>query len=56
LGREVTWESAAQAFVRAFEAQLELNLEAGELTSSELSHAEELVGKKYAHPSWTERI
>jgi lipoyl(octanoyl) transferase len=56
LGREVTWETAAQAFVRAFEAQLELKLEAGELTSSELSRTEELVREKYAHPSWTGRI
>ena len=56
LGREVDWESAAQAFVRAFEAQLELKLEAGELSQSELSRAEELVHEKYAHPSWTEKL
>jgi lipoate-protein ligase A len=56
LGQEVTWETAKQAFVRAFEAQLGLNLEAGELSESELARAEELVNEKYAHPSWTERI
>lgn len=56
LGREVTWETAGQAFVRAFEAQLDLKLEAGELSESELARAEELVHEKYAHPSWTERI
>ena len=56
LGREVGWETAAQAFVRAFEAQLGLKLEAGDLSESELARAEELVNKKYAHPSWTERI
>ena len=56
LGREVDWETAAQAFVRAFEAQLGLSFEVGELTESELSRAEELVSEKYAHPSWTERI
>lgn len=56
LGREVAWENAAQAFVRGFEAQLELKLEAGELSESELKRAEELVSEKYAHPSWTERI
>ena len=55
-GQEVTWETAKQAFVRAFEAQLGLNLEAGELSESELARAEELVNEKYAHPSWTERI
>lgn len=56
LGQEVTWDSAAQAFVQAFEAQLGLSLEAGELSASELERAEELIRKKYAHPSWTERI
>jgi lipoate-protein ligase A len=56
LGRGVDWGSAEQAFVRAFEAQLGLTLEAGELSGSELSRAEELVNEKYAHPSWTERI
>jgi len=56
LGREVSWEIAAQAFVRAFEAQLDLKLEAGELSASESERAEELVREKYAHPDWTERI
>jgi len=56
LGREVTWDTAGQAFVRAFEAQLGLKLEAGELSESELTRAEELVNEKYAHSSWTERI
>ena len=56
LGQEVAWETAGQAFVRAFEAQLGLKLEAGDLSESELARAEELVNKKYAHPSWTERI
>lgn len=56
LGREIAWETAAQAFVRAFEAQLGLKLEAGELSESELARAEELRSEKYAQPSWTERI
>ena len=56
LGREVGWDTAAQAFVRAFEAQLGLKLQAGELSESELARAEELVTEKYAHPDWTERI
>ncbi|MFZ5908954.1 MAG: lipoate--protein ligase family protein [Chloroflexota bacterium] len=56
LGREVAWETAAQAFVRAFEAQLGLRLEAGELSQKEISRAEGLVREKYAHPSWTERV
>ena len=56
LGREVDWDTAAQAFVRAFESQLGLSFEEEELSESELSRAEELVQEKYAHPSWTERI
>ena len=55
LGREVDWNTAAQAFVRAFEAQLGLSFEEGELSETELSRAEELVHEKYAHPLWTER-
>jgi len=56
LGREVAWETAAQVFIRAFEAELGLELEAGELSKSELARAEELVSEKYVHPAWTERI
>ncbi len=56
LGQVVDWETAAQAFVRAFEAQLGLSFAVGKLTESELVRAEELVNEKYAHPTWTERI
>ena len=56
LGRVVDLETAEQAFVQAFEAQLGLTFEAGELSESELTHAEELVKEKYAHPSWMKRI
>lgn len=56
LGREVGWETAAQAFVLAFEARLGLRLEEGDLSLAELERAEELVREKYAHKDWTERI
>jgi len=56
LGQEVDWETAAQAFVHAFEAQLDLSFEQNELSESELARAEQLVREKYAHPTWTERI
>jgi len=56
LGQAVDWESAKQAFVRAFEAQLGLSFEDEELSESESARAEELVREKYAHPAWTERI
>jgi lipoyl(octanoyl) transferase len=56
LGRAVSWETAAQVFIHAFEAQLGLCFERGELSESESRRAEELVREKYAHPSWTERV
>jgi lipoyl(octanoyl) transferase len=56
LGRAANWETAAQAFIQAFESQLGLCFEKGELTESESSRAEELVREKYDHSSWTERV
>lgn len=56
LGREIGWETAAQAFIHAFEAQLGLNLQRGELSPSESRRTDELVKDKYDHPSWTERV
>lgn len=56
LGRQVAWDTAAQAFVRAFETVLGLSLEPEALSPSELERAEELVREKYVHPSWTERV
>jgi lipoate-protein ligase A len=56
LGRAPSWETAAQAFVHAFEAQLGLNLKKGELSESESKRTVELVKEKYDHTSWTERV
>jgi lipoyl(octanoyl) transferase len=56
LGRAVSWETAAQAFIHAFEAQLGLSLERGALSESESKRADELVKEKYDHRSWTERV
>jgi len=56
LGRAVAWETATQAFIHAFEAQLGLSFERGELSESESKKANELVKGKYDHPSWTERV
>lgn len=55
-GDIVDWETAARAFAEAFETQLGICLEPGDLSESEISRAEELVREKYGHPSWTERI
>lgn len=56
LGREVSWGEASQAYVGAFEAELGIQFEEGELSKSESKLADELVKEKYAHPSWTERV
>jgi len=55
-GQIIAWETAADAFVAAFETQLGLRLARGELSGAEKARAEELVEKKYGHPSWTERV
>ncbi|MCC6271607.1 MAG: lipoate--protein ligase family protein [Microbacteriaceae bacterium] len=52
---ETDWETAAQAFVKGFEAKLGIHFQRGEMSQSESQRAEELVKEKYAHPSWTER-
>lgn len=54
-GRIIPFETAAQAFVEAFESQLGIHFERGELSGAEQAHAEELVQKKYGNPGWTER-
>ena len=56
LGRAVSWEDAAQAFIYAFGMQLGLSLKRGELSESETKRADELVKEKYGHRTWTERV
>lgn len=56
LGVEISWETAAQALVKGFEAELGIQFEDSELTPSEIQRADELVKEKYAHAAWTERI
>ncbi len=55
LGQKIAWETAAQAWVSAFQQGLGIRLERGELSRAELARAEQLVENKYAHPDWTER-
>jgi lipoate-protein ligase A len=54
-GHAIAWHTAAQAFVNAFESELALNFEPGELTNIEKERAQELLETKYDHPAWTER-
>ena len=49
LGVGIDWETAAQAFVRGFEAELGIQFERGEMSESESKRADELVKEKYAH-------
>jgi lipoate-protein ligase A len=53
LGRAVSWEEAADAFVQAFSDTLSLELVPGEISRSEKQRAEELFVNKYANPDWT---
>lgn len=55
LGKQITWDAAAESFVRGFESQLGMRFERGELSAAESARAEELVKEKYANPAWTER-
>jgi lipoate-protein ligase A len=56
IGVETDWETAAQALVKGFEAQLGINFQRGEMSRSESERTDELVKEKYANPDWTERI
>jgi lipoate-protein ligase A len=55
LKRDVSWNEAAQAMVRAFEEVLDINFQPGTLTSNEETRAQELVRIKYANPQWTRK-
>ena len=54
-GKVISWESAAAAFVTAFESNLGIKLIQGELTAAETARAKELIQNKYDHPGWTDR-
>ena len=56
LGQVVAQDDAARAMVRAFEAELGIQFEGGELSPKENSRAEELVREKYGNPNWTARV
>ncbi len=55
LGREIAWETAAQATAESFQRELGICFERGELRGEEIARAEDLFQNKYAHPIWTER-
>ena len=56
LGHLISWDDAARAFVCAFESELDLHFETGNMLVSEEQRADELVDKKYNHPDWMQRV
>jgi lipoate-protein ligase A len=54
-GQGVDWETAAKSLVRAFESELGIRFERGELSPGEKARADDLLQNKYAHSAWTER-
>jgi len=54
-GHTIAWHTAAQAFVNAFETELDLKFERAGLTDIEKKRAGELIETKYGHSTWTER-
>jgi lipoate-protein ligase A len=55
LGRVVTWDEAAQAFITAFRSELGLILQPGVLSPLEKARSAELADKKYAFPDWKQK-
>jgi lipoate-protein ligase A len=55
LGQVVSWNDAAQAFISAFQSQLDLNLQTGELSLQEKERSKQLVATKYCHPDWNQK-
>lgn len=56
LGQRVEWQSAAQAFVVAFERTLNLEILPAQLTQNETQAAERLVKEKYSQLAWIAHI
>ena len=56
LGRAITWQKAAQAYIAAFQETLNLTLLPADLTPAEQTQAAGLVKDKFTNPAWTERI
>lgn len=56
IGRRMTWQETADAFIQAFAETFEVTWEILPLTSQEQERAAQLAREKYAHPAWTERV
>lgn len=53
LGREVTWEEAAERIADGFRQGLQIDLQAGEPTEDELRRARQLESSRYRSDRWT---
>ena len=56
LGRPVSWNEAAKAFINGFEEKLNLSLVEDILSESEQKRTEMLICDKYNHPDWMKRV
>jgi lipoate-protein ligase A len=56
LGSTPDWSTVADAFVEAFQSELNLDLLPGELTPAESERARQLAVEKYSNPEWTQKI
>lgn len=56
LGYRIDWDTAAQAFIKGFQSELDLDFVQDGLSAAEIERAEKLVESKYSHPSWQERV
>ncbi len=56
LGRIVSWDEAARAFIDGFGDELGMKFESGKLSESEELRTSELVAQKYAHADWMKRV
>jgi lipoate-protein ligase A len=56
LGREVSWQEAAEAVKNGFSKALGLSLEPDELTTAEKAGSVELASRLYHRTEWTHRV
>lgn len=56
LGSAPTWRQAGEAFARAFQQVLNLELVEDGLSDFEIETAKRLLQEKYDHPQWTNKV
>lgn len=56
LGTSTTWGHVAEALIQGFSEALDIDLELGSPSESELVQAKRLASSCYADPKWTERV